>query len=226
MWCVSVHRDGTCSIPGGPKCELHTWRTCHKTGRGTADQRLLLPRRQWPCRGRNSHRASVRAMPNPYWRARKAPRTDLLGHHHHLTERKIDMENEKKKKSLWFVCSKKTQIHFFLRSCRIIKKRDRRAQTEKSGGKTGSIRMIKNKLHLSWKAEGRRGSLWEFKWEKEDINKKINTFILVTRTHTKKKIRMAEIKRENEKEERDTLWQQQHLNRKLQELCIPDGAQK
>lgn len=33
----------------------------------------------------------------------------------------------------------------------------------KIGGKTESIRMIKKKLHLSWKAEGGKGSLWEFK---------------------------------------------------------------
>lgn len=66
---------------------VHTWKICHRTGTDTANQRRLPLRRQWPCRDRSSRRAFARAMPRLYWRARKAPRTALLGHHHHLLER-------------------------------------------------------------------------------------------------------------------------------------------
>ena len=100
---VSVHWGGNSKISGNQTCAFHTWRTCHRTGRGMADLRPLPPRHRWPCRGHNSRRASVRGMPRLCWRARKAPRTALLGHHHHLTEREVDIENFKA--YIWSICS-------------------------------------------------------------------------------------------------------------------------
>lgn len=67
-------------------------------------------------------------MPHPYWRARKAPRINLLGHRHHL--RQGDTE------SLQGV----TASRFFK-----ITAADRR-------GKTNPVR----NFHLSWKAKGER----------------------------------------------------------------------
>lgn len=151
---------------------VHTWKICHRTGTDTANQRRLPLRRQWPCRDRSSRRAFARAMPRLYWRARKAPRTALLGHHHHLLERGRGNRHRKLTKNrkthprhgdtnTYFVC---TQLQV-LKEKEKIKTGEHRQK--KTGGKAGCIRMIKKKLHLSWKAQGGRGSLWEFKWEKE-----------------------------------------------------------
>ncbi len=164
--CVSVHQDVTCSILLWVlylKDLSQNWQGYGRPAPPSSSPPVAMPRSQHPsgiCEGDATSLLEGEEGTQDSPAGSSSP---------------SDKEGNRQEIYIYIYILKKTnsaagkQKYIFCTQLRDLHKRRQASTERKKWGKTGSIRMIKKKLHLSWKAEGRRGSLWELKWEKKTI---------------------------------------------------------